>query len=415
MLTRRGGERQGQRNRVPRAVLLTLPNQAFTADQLQLWLTAKRSITLAEASISSDLSTWTATRLTPASLGGGEYSLTESTDGADTDHHIEDSVADAVERKYTASIALKNPGGGRDWARLYVDDGATAADCYFDVANGTVGTATGCTGSISGPDADGYYTCTITGTADNTSVMRVYPAIADNDFTYTGDGRVAFRAKEVGYIQVRASGLADQSGDGHNASQATPSLQPLYGPNARGEKRYIDFDGTDDGMLLDVSGGWSPRTSHSLFVLVNRRDATTTQQYLLDSENTGSGRIIFRLVGTASDRIGWFDGSSRQVIDANTGWAIYEWHLDGDATTGKIIRSTATTSTSLGTATYSPVPLDGAVGLCANFVAGSDFANCQLGPMVLASFASGTATEAQREQIRKYLRYWAAGEGITLA
>jgi len=78
--------------------------------------------------------------------------------------------------------------GDKDWIQL-VDSTVANADCYFDVANGTKGTAgAGATGGIISVGG-GWYRCyiTYTGTAAaHTHVLR--PAHADTDNDFSGDG-----------------------------------------------------------------------------------------------------------------------------------------------------------------------------------------------------------------------------------
>lgn len=85
---------------------------------------------------------------------------------------------------YTFSVFAKP--GDRNWIQLL--DTTISADCYFDISNGEVGTATSCTGYIEGPFYGDYYRCciVITGTAASNS-LRCYIAEADGDSNVIGD------------------------------------------------------------------------------------------------------------------------------------------------------------------------------------------------------------------------------------
>jgi len=82
---------------------------------------------------------------------------------------------------------------GKDFIRLaMVDGGSTFRECYFDVNNGTVGTANnGAVGTITA-SADGYYRCSIAYTFSSASNMspRVFLADTDNSIVVVDSGGV---------------------------------------------------------------------------------------------------------------------------------------------------------------------------------------------------------------------------------
>jgi len=87
---------------------------------------------------------------------------------------------------YALSVFVKP--GDRDWVCL-LNAGTAACSCYFDVANGVVGTAgANCVGYIEGPFYGDFYRCCIVytrTTAGNT--LSIYPSDSDGDLIITGD------------------------------------------------------------------------------------------------------------------------------------------------------------------------------------------------------------------------------------
>jgi len=119
-------------------------------------------------------------RTVAASIAG------DSTDG---EHGIS-RAATLTAATYTFSCYVKP--GNKNW--VYLRDATLAVGCYFDVTNGTVGSAvSSATGYMEGPfysgDATPFYRCAIifTGTA---ALHHLYVRVAeaDNDYEFAGDG-----------------------------------------------------------------------------------------------------------------------------------------------------------------------------------------------------------------------------------
>lgn len=107
-------------------------------------------------------------------------------DATDGDHGVtQDITLTAV--AWAFSVFAKP--GDKDW--LYISDDTVAnATCYFDIANGTVGTAgAGAVGHIEGPFNNGFYRCSIvfTGTVA-AHTFKIQTADADGDKSIVGDG-----------------------------------------------------------------------------------------------------------------------------------------------------------------------------------------------------------------------------------
>lgn len=212
-----------------------------------------------------------------------------------------------------------------------------------------------------------------------------------------------------------ASAWVDQGADGHDAAQGTDASRPPYASN------ILSPDGAADHMILAAGAGWpaAARTSHSIFALVNPQVAAGTLKHLIDFG--GAQRLILSARSQTAGKIGWFDGTWRELDAPTTGWQILEWHLDATATSGEMIRTGASASVSLGTATYSPRNLSATtpVAVFSSATGGSAHLDCESGVIVMISRATGHAigvTSAdERAKARDDLRSIAATIGATLA
>lgn len=88
---------------------------------------------------------------------------------------------------YTASVYIK--AGERGWAAIVLGN-ATQGTAYFNLSSGAIGTVTsGYTAAISALK-NGWYRCSIAGSAVSSAnaIVRIYTATGDNGNNYTGDG-----------------------------------------------------------------------------------------------------------------------------------------------------------------------------------------------------------------------------------
>ena len=133
--------------------------------------------------------------------------ITESTDvGAQTHQLSLAAVTDSdTGGACTFSVAAK--ANTRDWVEL-LDDGASCSG-YFNLAGGVVGTATGCTSTITALGS-GWYLCSIA--YDDHAVagaLQIRLASADATDSYTGDGSSLYlydaQLDRTGYTHSTAS------------------------------------------------------------------------------------------------------------------------------------------------------------------------------------------------------------------
>jgi hypothetical protein len=111
--------------------------------------------------------------------------LVESTDGSS--HFVGQNITGTADT-YTFSIYAK--AGERDWIAVRLWDGSSYAGfAYFNLANGTIGTITSGTATITSI-GNGWYRCSVSGLLTTASNCGAYPAVAfeDNNVAYTGDG-----------------------------------------------------------------------------------------------------------------------------------------------------------------------------------------------------------------------------------
>ena len=134
--------------------------------------------------------TWTNTRTSEAS-GYAGYDGTNDAwaligTAVDSTHLIVQNITLSAQ-VVTFSVYVK--AGARDWCILRLDDG-TPAYAYFDLSTGTKGTISGTyIDSTITSVGGGWYRLSVTRLATSgANVAVIYPAEADNDTTYLGDG-----------------------------------------------------------------------------------------------------------------------------------------------------------------------------------------------------------------------------------
>jgi len=278
-------------------------------------------------------------------------------DSDDEQHGIADDITlTAVTHAFSG---FYKPGSdvthGKDW--VYVNNSTVAnCDCYFDCANGTVGTAgAGCKGYIEGPFLNGSYRWCIvfTGTVA-AHTLQVSPAVADGDNDFVGDGSTV-----NGYVwgcQVEAGDYMTSPirTDGGTATRLKDNLQFTAGANIGGEDvgkgsiyadvLFSDYDVTgtaksilalsdeasaDDRLLLAVSA-----TNDKFYCLTratagNNGDAESTGDVADNAKHAVAAlyetdnllTMLDGVEGTADTTADMPDDLDEMVIGANRGAA----------------------------------------------------------------------------------------------
>lgn len=140
--------------------------------------------------------TWTSTNVTPTAAGRanpdtGEVTMFKVLETTANAEHYVTQTASTTAAAYTFSFFAAG-GLGRDYVYAKLNDGASNFTCFFNIATGTVGTASGCTGAIV-PLPDGSYRCSITATcAAGSGAVFIQAASGAATISYTGDAAKGF-------------------------------------------------------------------------------------------------------------------------------------------------------------------------------------------------------------------------------
>jgi hypothetical protein len=111
------------------------------------------------------------------------------------------------------------------------------------------------------------------------------------------------------------SQLADKSGNGRNAAQATATAQPTYNATGINSKPSLIFDGVDDSLSTVANLGIS---GNSLFTIVAVHNVLSTAAYLCPFSfgGTGAGNAFHWMITNAGAPNMWagFDNSTQLGI-----------------------------------------------------------------------------------------------------
>jgi len=160
-------------------------------------------------------------------------------------------ITTTVSTQYTASIRAKP--NTLSWVRLSIANlGALDIGGYFNLANGTTGSigANTTSSSITGPDSDGYYRCSITFTSDASDTsgnFNILLAVANNNVSVSQDGAQSIYVDKA---DLRVSNDGVGLPDYQRIAAATDYDTVNFPP-------YLRFDGSDDYMLtnsIDFTG-----------------------------------------------------------------------------------------------------------------------------------------------------------------
>lgn len=157
-------------------VNLVLKSQAFDN---AAWSKGAHAGVTADFDVAPDTTT-TADRIIPSGAA------------TDTDVYVYQQGSSGTTGTFTASIYAK-PSGTWTWIRLIMDgDVVGAATVWFNITGGgAVGTTAGTgyiSSAITGPDAQGYFRCKVTGTSVDHPYLTVTLADADNSSSATHSG-----------------------------------------------------------------------------------------------------------------------------------------------------------------------------------------------------------------------------------
>jgi len=141
---------------------------------------------------------------------------------------------------------------------------------------------------------------------------------------------------------ANVAGWADQSGQGNDAAQATPTDQPAFeaagGPNST---PCVTFDAANT-EFLDLGAMTDASNDYTVFAVLNQTSTAGTQTVL--------GSAAAQLLSAAhTATLAAHDGTAyRDIVVAKTGAQIATWRLDATGTAIEVYRD----GTKLGSGTY---------------------------------------------------------------
>lgn len=212
-------------------------------------------------------SVWTATALTITA-----NSIQNPVDGRTTASKLMETAANSahsaahsannqtVSTSYQVTAYVRP--NGRDWVYLKYADGSLDHTCFFDVTNGTVGTAANCTGTIAA-QSNGYYLCSIAFTTSTsvtaTGTLTLQVSTDGSTLSYAGDTAKGLYVWGVLVQQTSNNSMNDyliewdQSGE-----DAIECVFDVYqtNPMAASYPRRQGYDLTPSGIQI-INGTWS--------------------------------------------------------------------------------------------------------------------------------------------------------------
>jgi hypothetical protein len=408
MLSRRGGVRLSCRGRIQdRRPVPASPFGIFGAD-LVAWLEARLNYAPANASVDPDVLTWTPAGAVVSAVTGAARITEDGTTGV---HGATVAVTTPVDgRSITVRARVK------DGTRGYLALGTSATehtvwDLSALIVTSDAGTFVGKTAVLR---TDGYLQLETTGSPASAANAVAYLSSDGSTVSYAGDGTSYADITVAEVIQVRVAGLADQTANGHDATQATPAQQPLLGPAAQGETLAAVFDGVSttgqaDTLFVDVGTGWGAGTSRTMGFLFNGRTGGSAYQTIFDSSGN---RFICNLNDAGTGLVGFYDGAAKAVAPSTLGWQALFWVFDGASGLCTMYRLTSGGFAPIGVPTaYTPRFIAGIVSLGASYV-GSNGAPVDLGSTVIVN---RVATAPELAQLASYLQYVASQIGVVIA
>lgn len=109
----------------------------------------------------------------------------------------------------------------------------------------------------------------------------------------------------------------DYSGNGAHATQPTGTNQPLYIASAGGGKPAVEFDGSNDRLIVPTTGALADWT----VVVVSQQNAMGAQGYMVASASAGQG-VYENSVGSGASFGVNAGGGNRRELNGTTAHAI---------------------------------------------------------------------------------------------
>lgn len=253
------------------------------------------------------------------------------------------------------------------------------ASCYFNLTDGTVGTASAGSGTIVSAGG-GWYKCTLSAPAVAASTsLTIFMASADNTISYNGDNTSSvalFRANLA--CSSLVTGWADQSGFatsgiGGNFAQATAANQPRYNTADINALPSIQFDGVNDTLENTLAtSATNPVPGWFIFAVVRNDVGTAVPVNSFDAKALWSDTGTYTALAFGNDKmISYQWGTGDQSARPNTATAT--WAEAYGRHTGAIIKASWAKGAEASSAAANNAVVSGPTRLGANAAAAAFF------------------------------------------
>jgi hypothetical protein len=206
---------------------------------LVAWYDARVGVTTVDATVldPNDIRTgnWTRTGCTAPAAD----TMLDSNDGAPAFHFFDQLPG--VQTDHAFQIVLDAKAGVRV-TQITVELGT--ASMQATLATGVVNAVNNCVASALDVGG-GWFRYTITGTSTAGVLLRIFSMFGGSAL-YQGDGTGTMLVRGITVAQRNVSAWADQSGAGHNATQAVAASRPLLESAGLGGQPSVWGDGIDD-------------------------------------------------------------------------------------------------------------------------------------------------------------------------
>jgi hypothetical protein len=270
--------------------------------------------------------------------GTDGFTLTATADAADTFHYTSDVPQNVRTARATVSLYVKAVTGA-DWFVIQLQ--GPVAFCYFDIANGVVGTENGCDGTITDAGND-WYLCEIVADVDTiVTSLDLIMATSDGDNTFVADGSEKVLIYNANFRYTDGGGFApawaERSGNGLDLLQATTADQGIFvaSGGANGTP-FVKFDGLT--QFMDVA--YTLAQPHTLNIVV----VPSLTNDLSGADGYIDGITFLSAALRVNVSTSWLINSPDQVQISNS-QAKDEWHIqtavfDGASSSWSINRAT---------------------------------------------------------------------------
>ena len=223
--------------------------------------------------------------------------------------HVAQQVVSFVSgAEYTFTVKVKRATGTRNFRLNAANTATFALDVYFNLSDGSIIAETLGSGSVSGPDADGFYTLTATGTAGASASTNLRLSLTEGgDPTYDGDGVSSAEIKQPHLYRSDLGGMVNNpdTGDSYVPTTSTAVYLPRRGHHVWNGSAWVN-----EGLLHESEARTNLVPENMLFEATGWVQDPGTTSNGLTGTKVGSGfedgepYIDVRVTGTATNTFG---------------------------------------------------------------------------------------------------------------